>query len=180
MMIRRVTYPASSRAYIKSKQLASYNHSSSKFSTMNSRLGRVQVGWMGLMSFPMTCAPGNSLKFHRQYSKYLKGHDDHSLCNVKCPYPRSSPQIKNLPRILNRRSAKSAFHKQKPSRWKTVGEEKERRDFWGLLTYGVPITRPGYLKFASTFSIALAKSVMSFSSSSFGIVQRLVNPCLNS
>lgn len=126
-----MTYPASSRAWIKSKLLASYNHSSSKFSTINSRLGRVQVGWMGLMSFPMTCAPGNFLKFHRQYSKSLKGHDNHSLCNVKCPYPRSSPKIKNLLRILNWRSVKFAFHKQKPSRrWKTVSEEKGSRDLW--------------------------------------------------
>lgn len=55
------TNPASSRAWIKSKLFFSYSHSSSKFSTMNSRLGNVHVGWMGLMSFAVTCASGNFL-----------------------------------------------------------------------------------------------------------------------
>ena len=46
---------------MKSKWFRSYCHSLSKSSMMNSMFGATQIGWIGLMSFPMTWALGNFL-----------------------------------------------------------------------------------------------------------------------
>lgn len=95
-----MAYPDSRRAWIKSKLSFSYSHSFSKSSMMNSTFGVTQVGWMALMSFPITLAVGNFL-FDVSFGH--RSRCDMCVCvcvfvlgNIKSPDASSCSKVEDL------------------------------------------------------------------------------------